>query len=397
MDHQEKKILNSIDVKRMIDYAQRLIRSKSINPPADYSEISRIVFAENKKFGLRVEFFEGHPGKRNVFSLVEGSALQGPVLCLSGHMDVVPAGDERSWKYPPFGAEIHEDKIWGRGAADMKGALAAQLYALAAVKDSGVPLRGTVMLGNTVDDETAGKWGMKYMVEGGLTSKGWPLPTFHVLGEANHLNTTGSFKGRLWLRIVMKGKPAHGGAPEKGINAIDKMIQLVGKIKEIPRGKHPLMGEDTLNLGILQGGTKVNIVPAECEAHIDFRMCPPPDTTSSLHCFQETIGRLKAEDPQLAVEGFDIYERRDPVEVNFDHPLIETSKSCIREVTGNEPLREGALSAGDLYHTLKKGIPGVWIGPGEINILHQTDEFLDIDELTRAAKIYAFLILRVCG
>jgi succinyl-diaminopimelate desuccinylase len=396
MDTREKKIMDGIQSEKMLDYAQRLIRSRDINPPADYSEIYRIVHEEMKKIGLEVETFEGHPGKINVFSILRGTDSGGQVLCLSGHMDVVPAGDESAWKYPPFAAEIHDGKIWGRGSADMKCALAAKLYALEAIKRAGIPLRGSVMVGNTVDDETAGIWGMKYMLERGLASKGWPLPSFHVVGEANHLNITASFKGRLWLRITTKGKAAHGGAPENGINAVDKMIQLISKFREIPRGTHPLTGKDTLNLGILKGGTKVNIVPADCEAHFDFRMGSPADTTSSLRWFQETIHNLKGEDPQFEVVDFEFYERRDPVEVDFAHPALAVAGSCIQEVTGKSPAMGGTMSAGDAYHSLKKGIPGIFLGPGDSNVLHQTNEFLDVQELNQAAKVYALLILRLC-
>ena len=397
MNSQEENVVNSINVKGMIEYAQRLIRSKSINPPADYSEISQIALEEQRKIGLDVAFFEGHPGKINVFGLLRGSDSKGEVLCLSGHMDVVPPGDERTWKHPPFAAQIHDNKVWGRGAADMKCALAAQLYALDAVKRASVPLRGTVMIGNTVDDETAGVWGMKYMIEGGLATKGWPLPTFHLLGEANHLNITVSFKGRLWFRITTLGKSAHGGSPESGINAIDNMIKLTEKFKGISKTKHPLMGEDTLNLGVLKGGLKVNMVPAECEAHFDFRMCSPADTECSLRRFKDAIKQLETEAPDLNVGDFEIYERRDPVEADFNHPAVKTMKSCIRDVTGKDPTLGAALSAGDQYHTLKAGIPGIWTGPGDINILHQMDEYIDLDEVVQAAKIYALFIQRVCA
>jgi len=393
----EEMIMNSIDIRGMIDYGQRLIRSKSINPPGDYSEISQIVLEEMRAVGLEVACFEGSPGKINVFSLMPGSDPNGQVLCLSGHMDVVPPGDEKIWKFSPFAAEIDDNKIWGRGSADMKCAMAAYLYALAAVKRGTLPLRGTVMIGNTVDDETAGIWGMKYMIEKGLATKGWPLPTFHILGEANHLNITGSFKGRLWMRMTTVGKSAHGGAPKSGINAIDNMIKLIERFGKVPKIKHPLMGEDTLNLGILNGGVKVNIVPERCEAHFDFRMCSPADTESSLRQFNEIIEKLEAEDPHFKVGEVEVYERRDPVQVDFSHPLIEKIESSIRDVTGKDPALEGTLSAGDQYHTLKAGIPGVWLGPGDVNILHQANEYVDLDEWVRAAKIYALAILRICG
>ena len=138
----------------------------------------------------------------------------------------------------------------------MKAAIAAQIFAAKAVIESKIPLASSLMLGCTVDDETAGAWGMKYAIEKGLPSIGWPKPTAHVLGEANDLNLTGSFKGRLWARVSIRGKSAHGGEPSLGVNAIDQMIRLIQRFRTITSLSHPLMGRDTLNLGILQGGRR---------------------------------------------------------------------------------------------------------------------------------------------
>jgi succinyl-diaminopimelate desuccinylase len=392
----EEEILNRIDHQGLIELTQRLIQFQTVNPPADYAEIAPYLLEVLKQSGMEAHILEGASGKKNVFGLRRG-ASRDRVLLLSGHTDVVPAGDLKQWEYDPFRGEIHDGWLWGRGSVDMKGAIAAQIFAAKAVIDSKVPLSFSFMLGFTVDDETAGAWGMKYGIEKGLTSIGWPKPTAHVLGEANNLNLTGSFKGRLWSRVSTHGKSAHGGEPDLGINAIDRMIRLVEGFRSIPSLTHPLMGKDTLNLGVLQGGQKVNIVPDTCTAHFDLRMCAPGTSGSYEKRMREAIADLKKKDPTFEVSEFEIYEKRDPIEMDPSHPVLDTLRECIRAICKKEPQYLGSLSAGDLYHTMKNGIPGAWIGPGDPKLLHQVNERIRVEEIIQAAKVYALLILRNCG
>jgi succinyl-diaminopimelate desuccinylase len=389
----EDEILKSIDEKGLVEFAQELIRFQTINPPADYSDISSCLHEAIKNLGMETRYLEGLHGKRNVFGLCRGRS-QERTLLLSGHMDVVPAGDPGKWTYPPFAAGIHEGWLWGRGSVDMKSAIAAQIFAARAVLDSGISLASSFMLGCTVDDETAGAWGMKYAIEEGLRSMGWPIPTLHVLGEANGLNLSISFKGRIWVRLSTRGKSAHGGEPERGVNAIEQMIPFLLRARSVLRQEHPLMGKDTLNLGIIEGGQKVNIVPDACTAHLDLRMCAPAAADQYQQGLEEIIETLKREDSAFEVTEFEVYEKRDPIEMARDHPAIGFMKECIRGVRGKEPHLLGTLSAGDLYHTMKRGIPGAWIGPGNPQLLHQVNERIRVDEIIEAAKIYALLILR---
>jgi acetylornithine deacetylase/succinyl-diaminopimelate desuccinylase family protein len=392
----EEKVLAKIDEEGLIKLAQRLIQIETINPPADYSVIAPYLYDNLNALRMETHILEGHPGKKNVFGLWRGTS-QEKVLLLSGHTDVVPAGEKAGWSHDPFRAEVHDGWLWGRGTVDMKGAISAQIFGAKAVIDSKSPLSSSFMLGFTVDDETAGSWGMKYAIEKGLPSIGWPKPTAHVLGEANGLNLSTSFKGRLWCRVSTKGKAAHGGEPDLGINAIDQMIKLIDRFQSVPHLKHPLMGKDTLNLGILQGGQKVNIVPDSCTVHIDLRMCAPGSAESYENSLRKRVEEMKKEDSRFEVSEFEVYERRDPIEMAQDHPLIDVMKECIRSVTRKEPQFLGTLSAGDLYHTMKNGIPGTWIGPGSAQFLHQANERIRVDELIEAARIYALLILRLCG
>lgn len=391
----EQQVLSRIDHQGLIELTQRLIRFETINPPADYSEIAPYLQKVLSDTGMEAHILEGTPGKKNAFALWRG-ASEKKVLLLSGHTDVVPAGDLKQWEHDPFKGEIHNDWLWGRGSVDMKAAIAAQIFAAKAVIESKIPLSSSFMLGFTVDDETAGQWGMKYAIEKGLSSIGWPKPTAHVLGEANDLNLTGSFKGRLWVRVSTKGKSAHGGEPGLGVNAIDQMIRLIERFRTITSLTHPLMGRDTLNLGILQGGQKVNIVPDTCTAHFDMRMCAPGTADGYEKKMKEMISDLKKEDLTFEASEFEIYEKRDPIEMDQSHPVLDTFKESIRSVCKKELQYFGSLSAGDLYHTMKNGIPGAWIGPGDPKLLHQANERIRVEEIIEAAKVYALLILRYC-
>jgi len=396
MGKSEHKILERLDIDRMIRFAQRLVRIRSVNPPGDYTEISEVLYQQMKSLNLQTEIIEGSPGKPNIVGFLPGSESNGVVLFLSGHMDVVPIGDQKEWSHDPFGGERYDGKLWGRGSIDMKSAIAAELFAVKAVMDAQVPLRGAVMVGGTVDDEIAGIWGMKYLHEYGFASKGLPIPTIHLLGEPSHLNITCSFKGRLWFKVTTVGRASHGGAPQEGINAIEKMMTLISEFRNIPRQNHPLMGEDTLNLGTIEGGEKVNIVPSRCTAHFDYRMCAPGNGDISESRLRETIKDLISKNMDFQIKDFEIYEKRDPVEIQPNHWVIERMSECVEEVTGRKPQRIGSLSAGDLYYSLKKGIPGAWIGPGDPKLFHKADEHLEIEELIQAAQIYTILILRLC-
>jgi succinyl-diaminopimelate desuccinylase len=157
------------------------------------------------------------------------------------------------------------------------------------------------------------------------------------------------------------------------------------------------MGKDTLNLGVLQGGQKVNIVPDACTAHFDLRMCAPGKAEQYETLMRQKMEDLRREDSYFDISEFEIYEKRDPIEMDPSHPVLEPLRESIRTICKKEPRYLGSLSAGDLYHTMRNGIPGAWIGPGDPKLLHQVNERIRVEDVIKAAKIYALLILRYCA
>lgn len=385
-----------IDDAELIDITRRLISIPTDNPPGEYEVISGVLLELMQESGLEVQVLKGRPDKPNVVGLWRGTVGRS-TLMLSGHTDVVAAGDHSLWSYPPYEGCVADGYIWGRGSVDMKGALAAHLSAVRALKRSGFVPKQNVILAATVDDEIAGKMGMNYLLEEGLLKAGLPIPTFHVLGEATGLQLMTVFKGRVWVRIKVAGKAAHGGAPSEGINAIQKMMDLARDIMNLPSGRHELVGCDTCNLGLMRGGSRVNVVPDECEAMFDIRMGPPLTAGYYVDRLNAALEERRACDPELKVVDVDIFERRDPVESPGDSPGLTLLEDVIEEVAGTRPHRLGTLSAGDQYYSLKAGIPGAWFGPGDPSLLHQTDERLEIAQLFESALVYAGFAQRFCG
>jgi acetylornithine deacetylase/succinyl-diaminopimelate desuccinylase family protein len=390
------EIFKSIDYAAIVDLTRELVRMPTVNPPGDCSEISQVLRSRMQSAGLETAIIEGQPGKTNVFGLLRASPATPRTILLSGHMDVVGPGEISAWRFEPFSATVAEEAIWGRGSVDMKGALAAQLFAVKALKESFGRLPVNVMLGATVDDEIAGDMGQKYVLERGLPHLEWPRPELHVLGEANHLNVTGEFKGRLWVRIVLQGKAAHGGAPQEGVNAIEKMVEYLHRVKELPRASHALLGADTMNLGTLHGGTRVNAVADECEATLDLRFSGRP-AEEQRRRFHDALEEFQRQDGDFTVKEFSVFERRDPVRIAPEAPEVGAVSRGIANALGRQPAFLGTLSAGDAYHSLKAGIPAVWVGPGDIRQLHAPDEHMPLADLRAAAKVYASIVLAYAG
>lgn len=377
----------------LIELAKALIRIPSENPPADYGQISEFIYNTLKQTGTEVAFLEGEAGKRNVVALLAGENPDAPILLINGHMDVVPAGDRSLWLVDPYAAEERNGFIYGRGAMDMKGSLAAQIHAFMTVANSGKGIQGNLIIAATCDDETAGKMGMGYVFPAGLQKLGWPRPDFHLLGEANQLNITTGFKGRIWVEVQARGKSAHGGDPDRGINAIERVVRVGQLLRNLMNGQHQLVGHDTFNFGVIHGGKQVNIVPDYCSGRFDMRFGPHYTADEVESGILKSITNAASG----AALSYHILDKREPLDVNPSSMPIPLLKECIAKVTRRPAEIQGTLSAGDLIYTASHGIPGVWVGPGDPAFFHVINERISIDDLVKAAQIYVRFIHAYLG
>jgi len=345
--------------------------------------------------GLNVKVMEGFEGKPNVVGLWAGTDPEGPTLLVDGHMDVVPAGD--GWDVDPWAAEIRDGAIWGRGSADMKHALAITASVIRALKQAGFTPRGNLLFSATVDDETAGLFGSKYVIEEGLKLAGWPRPAFHLLLEPTNWDVDVAFKGRVWIKITVKGKSAHGGSPEKGVSAIVKMMELTRRLFAMERHTHPLMPADTLNIGTIEGGEKTNIVPESCTATFDYRFVSPCSSDQAIQRFQDVISDMERTDPDFHVSEFSWFEKRDPTETDLKAPALNLLCDCIKDYSDRPGRLAGSLSAGNTYWSMRQGGRIAMSGPGDPSIIHTNKECIPIKDLVEGARIVAAFVVRFLG
>lgn len=323
-----------------------------------------------------------------------------PVLLIGAHLDVVEAGDPAEWTHAPFGGEIADGNVWGRGSCDAKAALAAQVYVARAIVETGHALGGTLLLAASVDDEGGYdglNWpGMGFLAEEGLASCGLPRPDMVINGEASGLERIcGSFKGRLILDITVLGETAHASTPH-GSNAIDHALLLIERLKRLPLAEHPTQGEETLTVCAIDGGaSRYGDVPDSCRVGIDLRVVPPGGTSVVLASIRAVIDELSGEQPGFRVGEIRRLSEREPVEIPREHALVEALESAARDV-GIHAEYDAILGSGDLQGFLEQGIAGVTYGPGSISRVHRPDEFVEIDAVVKQAQIYALAALALC-
>lgn len=385
-----------------------LIRIPSVNPPGEYEAMAQKMFDLYRAEGLNPavtgasrEEIEGlgltYP-RPDVIALHKGKAGT-PVFCLDAHMDVVGVGDESRWTCAPFGGEIREGRIYGRGAEDTKGHLAAQIIVYRVLKELGVELKGDLILSSTVDDEIGAWPGMGYLLEKGFRDHGFPRPDYHIAGEPTGLDSLGCLaRGRLWYEFILKGVSAHGGNPREGVNAIEKAIALANAVRAYPIHTDPLMGSDTINIGILQGGEAINVVPSRCRVTFDIR---PATKTEVVKAFMDrTLEELKETEAPFEIESVRLLNDRQTGGIGPDHEFVHTVRRVVGEMTGKQVTATGSMagysSLGNAYWSSRKGIAGIMYGGGDFLRAHSVNEYITVDELVQTTQVFAGIIVEIC-
>ena len=229
---------------------------KSVNPPGDELPLAEYIASTLRKFGLEVELVRHSPTRASVLAHLKGLGEK-PGLLYNGHLDTVPVGTQK-WTHDPFGGEMAEDKIWGRGAVDMKGGLAALMVTAKALAEARMTLKGDFILAATAGEETDSQGATAIASRSGLK----PLQAL-VIGEPSNNGIYVAEKGALWLELTTHGKTAHGATPELGRNAVMMMWKLIGELEklQIPHEEHSMLGGFTRSVNTIAGGMKTNVVP----------------------------------------------------------------------------------------------------------------------------------------
>ncbi|MHB1132280.1 MAG: M20 family metallopeptidase [Chloroflexota bacterium] len=400
----ERRVLDQIDADRVVEWTRELVRIPSVYRPQTgeaEENAARWVQARFEDLGLETHWEEVAPGRPNVIGLLNGPA-GGRCLMLEGHTDVVTEGDLHAWQHPPFAAEVADGKIYGRGGNDMKGGLVAAICATKALVDSGVKLAGTLLVGALVDEEGL-MLGVKDFVRRGWAER----VNAAIICEPEDMRICAAQKGVMWARVTVNGKMAHGAMPLTGVNpmyAAAKALVELQKLEaqEIVRlGSYEFLGQPSVTPTILQcpvrGEPQNNVMPGQCAFTLDIRLIPGQSPEEIQDKLRSVFSAIEAENAGISIQ-LDVIEARPPTETPRTEPVVQVIDAGLRDLTGSPPVYGGVPGTTDgtiLYGWA--GVPIVTCGPGNWLIPHHVDEYLEIDQLVLATKLYALAALRYLG
>ena len=400
----------------VIRLLQRLVAVPTVNPPGEhYAEMAELLRDELEALGLETRVIrvpdevveKYYPWARGYprYIVVARLGEERPVLHFNGHYDVVPPG--QGWSRDPFNPIVENGRLYGRGASDMKGGIAAVIAAVRSLVEEGWrPRQGSLELSFTPDEETGGETGVAYMLEKGIV-----LPDYAVVAEPSTTRRIwiGS-RGAVWMNVHVYGRQAHGSAPWLGLNAFEAMVEIAYRLihgykprlaerrTDLPMDD-PRAASPTVTLGgEVEGGAKTNVVPGYYRFSIDRRLIPgedPDKVEGELRSFiMEAAKDLQEKGYRVEVETTG---KAPATWIPPDHPFVDTVAEAAREATGVEPARTICIGGLDTRYFQQRGIPAVTYGPGALEAAHMPDEYIPIDELEKAVKAYKILIRKMLG
>lgn len=360
----------------VVELCQALVRIPSVNPSGNPGtdrtgemECAAYVGAFLAGCGAAVELPEIKPDRPNVIGRFPSDRPGKPRIVFAPHTDTVSIV---GMTIDPFGAELRDGKIWGRGASDTKGPMAAMLWMLWEMRERIAALPYEIWFAGLMSEE-AGQNGAKAFAREHRAD-------FAVVGEPTNCDIVHTHKGSVWLTLRAGGVAVHASTPERGENAIYKITDAVCWLRDelapqLAQVRDPLLGAQTLNVGTISGGSKTNIVPDFCEATVDIRTVPAQNT-------QELVDQVSSRFPGMVVKA----RQSQPLFTDPSHPLIRVLEKSGGKCVGAPWFCDAAVLS-------EAGIPAVAVGPGSIAQAHTNDEWIAIDELARGVEFYrAFLL-----
>ena len=420
MEDRNRRVLAKIDEnwEREVEFLRGLVRRPSTL--GGEAVVQRFVAEELEQMGLEPDVWQidhaeiasmpgyspvewSYEGRPNVAAVWDSPSGGGRSLLLNGHVDVVPATPEHHWTFDPWGGEVANGRMYGRGAADMKGGVAAMVYAVRALKESGVELRGDVTLETVIEEECTGNGALAARARGyGADAAVIPEPFGRRLLEAQ--------VGVMWARVVVRGKGAHAERASASVNAVLKACRLMEAVKELeervnePTDRHPLFEgvEHPLNynIGVVRGGDWASSVPEECVFEVRLSCYPGEDLEEVGSRFRAHLLEAAATDDWLSENppevGFYAF-RAEGCVVDRGEPMVQVLQERHREVTGEEPSFFSFTGTTDArFFNLYHGIPTTCYGPAGAN-LHAPDEWVDLESVREVTRVLALSVMDWCG
>ncbi|MBF0280717.1 MAG: M20 family metallopeptidase [SAR324 cluster bacterium] len=390
VDDAYQKLQIEISRERLIATTSNLVRISSENPfssPAApgcrEQEIAHFYHKELTALGFDSELREVVPGRPNVWGTLFGKE-EGFNIMLAGHLDTVGTKEYKK----PFDPRIEEDRLYGRGSCDMKAALAAYLEVARVIAEANLTLNGNFTVAGVVDEE--------YQMIGSRDFGTYgPRADFCIIGEPNNLKVCPAHKGQFSLFFRTFGKAVHSSIPGAGINAIEKMSKVVQEFEDynerLSNGKkHELCGHGTFSPGVIRGGSIVSTVPDFCEMEVDRRILPNETREQVIDEYRLRLEKIHNHDPEFRYEISEPSWDISPLDTPVDNLIVKTVTRGYYVVTGKTAAIEAFSGATDAPNF---ACPAVICGPGSLLQAHSLNEYVEIEQIVDAAKIYLYSVL----
>jgi acetylornithine deacetylase ArgE len=372
----------------VIALAKTLIDQDTTNPPGNEEKCARVLrdYIEDLHLdGCSVELHEFETARANLLVKVGPDV---PGLVLSGHLDVVPAGDLEKWKSGPFEAEVRNGRLFGRGAVDMKTTVAAMVGAMHSFKGS--KLKRRFVLAATADEEVSCK-GLKSMLK--QKKLGMKDAVYCVVGEPSQMIPARAHRGVSAFKVKFMGRSAHASRPDLGVNAVEKCAEFIVGIEaweaELKKQRNEDLGLTVISSTVVRGGTKSNVIPEYCEMEINSRRIPEHSHQDITRGLEKILKNVMVSEKDLRAE-IETTAEFDPLLIPKGYELVK----LVEDVSGKKAVVVPYGTEAPLYSDA--GIPAVILGPGSIEVAHTPNEYIALDQVSKAIAAYSEVVRRVC-
>ena len=389
----ESKVINQVAGEEVVSLLQALIQKRSDYPPGDTRGAIDVIAQLLKEEGVS---FEVLAKKEHQPSLMAhyGSNADGSCLVYHAHVDTVPPGDLDEWTVDPFAGEIAQGRIYGRGAGDDKGSVAAQLMALVALARAEFPVEGSLQVAVVADEESGGNVGTRWLRETGKLS-----PDYLVVGEQTKNQVAIAERVACGIDLTVFGESAHGAMTWEGNNAIIEMAGVIQWLIEHLRDKffettHPYLPPPTLNIGKISGGVQWNIVPGQCKIEMDRRLLPGETREEAMEQIRHALDEYQSKFGEIEYELFTTGDVAPNINTPPDAPFVQTANHALAAVRGEQRGLTGYVQTSDGRWFADDGIPIIIFGPSDPRVGHSADEYVEEEQLIEATHFLTLLAMR---
>ncbi|KUO69987.1 MAG: hypothetical protein APF77_20975 [Clostridia bacterium BRH_c25] len=393
------KITEAVSRNELVKLTKELISIPSYYGIRDQeTEVAKHILAIFQKEGIECRLEEVKDGRCNVYAVLKGTGT-GKSLMLNGHLDTIPPYDMADACCP----HVSGNKLYGRGASDMKGSLAAMVISMITLKRLNIPLKGDVVFAGVIDEERQSLGSISLLEKGIRTDAA-------IVGEPTESKICTAHRGLEWYEFAFTGKTVHGGRQQEGINAISKALKFMCVVENelAPRlieRRHPILGNATVNIGVIQGGTQLSTVAGYCSVYLDRRFLPYERYKDIGQEFLDIIERLSSQDADFKCE---MKVTQDSImegnyvhlayEIDRNDPFVRLMHNKLSRVLGIDAELSYFPAWTDAALLSNYGkIPTVVFGPGYMACCHSKDEFVEVSQLVESCITYALTAVDYCN